>query len=673
MAGQDDTPDDDGPYSPLPKGGLFGGTFAFGSLPSNVQAITSGHVWVTSRGGTTPTATISYYFPTTADDYLDEPNYPDPKHALDSFAELTDEQKASAAVAFALISSYTPLVFTLADSGSMADAALRFAQEIDSDGGSAAWYPYADHLGRGDITLGGNGRPPAAFIGTDHHNTIMHELGHALGLKHGHEAEDGSPALTPDVNDNEFSVMTYWSYLNAGGLTEAVPGSSPQTYMMFDIAALQAMYGANWGRLGKQATYSWSASTGLQTLVVDGQTQTPFFSAAEKTGDKIFETVWTQGAIATYDLSNFSDDQFDDMRPGRWMMFSNAQLAELNSQGGQPQYQLSSTFYLLLTMFSSYYLIDYRPLIPQSYAQGNVYNALLYDGDTRSEISNLTAGTGNDTVTGNDLDNVIRGGNGGDTLYGGGGADTLYGEAGNDTLAGEGSGDSLIGGVGDDTYFVQSSSAMIVEQPDEGTDTAQIHVNSYTIGANVEIAYLQQGVTTVTGNDTGMTIHGLNGTGATITGGTGNDTLLGADQADTLRGGQGNDVLNGGGGNDTFAFARGDGNDSVFASAVSGSDTVAFDPGVAHDQLWFARSLDDLVISVIGEDQSVTVSGWYASANNRITDIGAGDDYTATAAGIDLLVQAMAAFSPPPLGQTTLPAPLAADLAPALAANWQHA
>ena len=40
---------------------------------------------------------------------------------------------------------------------------------------------------------------------------------------------------------------------------------------------------------------------------------------------------------------------------------------------------------------------------------------------------------------------------------------------------------------------------------------------------------------------------------------------------------------------------------------------------------------------------------------------------------IDLLVQAMSAFSPPPLGETTLTGQLATDLAPTLAANWQHA
>jgi hypothetical protein len=111
----------------------------------------------------------------------------------------------------------------------------------------------------------------------------------------------------------------------------------------------------------------------------------------------------------------------------------------------------------------------------------------------------------------------------------------------------------------------------------------------------------------------------------------------------------------------------------VYASSSSGSDTMAFSAGVAHDQLWFARSVNDLLISVIGENQAVTVAGWYASTANRFAQISAGDVYTATASAIDLLVQAMSAFSPPPLGETTLTGQLATDLAPTLAANWQHA
>ena len=58
----------------------------------------------------------------------------------------------------------------------------------------------------------------------------------------------------PEFNNNEFSVMTYASYTGApfDRRTADVDGSSPQSYMMFDISALQSMYGANFSRLGSR-------------------------------------------------------------------------------------------------------------------------------------------------------------------------------------------------------------------------------------------------------------------------------------------------------------------------------------------------------------------------------------------------------------------------------------
>lgn len=78
-------------------------------------------------------------------------------------------------------------------------------------------------------------------------------------------------------------------------------------------------------------------------------------------------------------------------------------------------------------------------------------------------------------------------------------------------------------------------------------------------------------------------------------------------------------------------------------------------------------------MSVIGQDQSVTVTDWYASTNNHVGQVTAGDGYTISNSGVQQLVQAMTAFSQPAAGQTTLPATVASGLAPALTANWQHA
>ena len=410
------------------KGGLYGGAFnSSGVADPNVRAILMDDRWVTALGGNIPAAEIAYAFPQQASDYTDVPGYPSAA-LLATFRPLTVEQEAAAVAAMGLVASYTLLTFQQAASPEAVDATFRLAGY--GDGGSQAGFPtndgtYSKQDARdaGDQWLGTNGRPTTMqFYGTDQFNTIMHEMGHSFGLKHGHDP-DYNGALDPSRNDNEFSVMTYASYLGADteGATEAHLGSSPQSYMMYDIAALQAYYGANFAKLGTAVTYSWDVVTGQQRI--DGN---PAPNTGVTAGNKIFSTVWTEGAIATYDLGNFDDDQVDDLRPGRWLMFSREQLADLNANIAIPS--------------------------PAAFvAQGNVYNALLYNDDTRSMIYNLITGNGNDTITGNDIDNVITSNGGNDYVSGGAGNDTLAGGAGTDFLDGGAGNDILLGGVGRDT------------------------------------------------------------------------------------------------------------------------------------------------------------------------------------------------------------------------------
>ncbi|MFG1397010.1 DUF4114 domain-containing protein [Roseixanthobacter pseudopolyaromaticivorans] len=408
-----DTEPDTGPGNVFdtPKGGLYGGAFDPSALDPNVRAVLMGYRWTTAFEGQVPATTLTYFFPTSTNDYLSAPGgYPDDGD-LATFQPLTAAQRTAALTAFGLVSSYTGLTFVEAATGSGADATFRFARFDDGEGGSYSNFPPnsgpyspSDSRAGGDTFLGDNGNTPTNFFGTDEFNTVIHELGHAFGLKHGHDASYNG-ALAPEVNDNEFSVMTYASYLGspAGRVTVAINGSSPQSYMMYDIAALQALYGANFSKVGTQAVYQWDASTGQE--YINGEAA-PFTGVSVT--QKIFSTVWTQGATTTYDLSNFNEDQVDDLRPGHWLTFSRAQIADLNWQAapGTPQYQ----------------------------AQGNIYNALLYNGDTRSLISNLITGNGNDIVTGNDADNTITTNGGTDTISVGSGNNIVSAGAGADLI-----------------------------------------------------------------------------------------------------------------------------------------------------------------------------------------------------------------------------------------------
>ena len=439
-----------------PKGGSFGGQFAPpAGLDPNTLAILMNSRWTTAAGGATAATNLTYAFPGAKTDYTSVATYPQLAEVAIS-SPLSAEQRQAALIAMAQVASYTKLTFTQAASGSAADAALRFSAYTSS--GSEANFPanngpYSPNDARsaGDNWEGGNAVFTAGdpLYGTDALATIAHELAHSLGLKHGHD-DSFNGKLAAARNDNEFSIMTYASYLgsNTAAPTEAINGSTPSTWMMYDIAALQQLYGANYGNVGASFTYTWDAA-GQQ--FINGV-------AAANTGvtktQKILETVWTGGAKATFNISNYNDNGQMDLRPGQWLTFSRAQISDLNSTAAAntPQYQ----------------------------AQGNVYNALTFNGDTRSEISDLVVGNGNVSIIGNDLYNTVTLGNGNDMV--------TLGAAGGKVLLGTGA-DIVVGGAGIDTVvFNVASTAAGITRNANGSVSIQVAGNGVDTLTNVEFA-----------------------------------------------------------------------------------------------------------------------------------------------------------------------------------------
>jgi Ca2+-binding RTX toxin-like protein len=276
------------------------------------------------------------------------------------------------------------------------DATIRMA--MSSDPGTAyAYYPNGSFVEGGDAWFNKTSYN-TPVIGNYAFHTFGHELGHALGLEHGHEANP--LAMNADRDSMEFSIMTYRPYIGASttsGYGNETWGFA-QTLMMYDIRAIQQMYGAEFGYNSSNTSYTFSLTTG--EMFANGVSQgTPG-------ANRIFRTLWDGDGIDTYDFSNYTTNLAIDLTPGGWSDLSvgdTFQKAKLDAAFGT-----------------------------NTYARGHVFNALQYNGDVRSLIENTNGGVGSDSVKGNTANNLLNGNGGADTLDGGLGNDTIEGGLGSD-------------------------------------------------------------------------------------------------------------------------------------------------------------------------------------------------------------------------------------------------
>lgn len=157
--------------------------------------------------------------------------------------------------------------------------------------------------------------------------------------------------------------------------------------------------------------------------------------------------------------------------------------------------------------------------------------------------------------------------------------------------------------------------------------------------------------------------------------GAGNDVLNGKAGDDQLAGEAGNDILIGGGGNDLYVFDRAGNIDTVTNAAPDNAttqDRVEFGSNIAYDQLWLVQSGDDLVVSIIGTNDSVRLEDWYSDSSTHVDALRTtADGHELTDARVAALVSAMSGYAPPAGTDSDMPAQMRAELDGALAAAWQ--
>ena len=397
----------------------------------NIDALLSGYRW---------TGAITYSFPDSRSDY--ESSYTEA--SATGFGSVSFNQMQAARFILEGTSAYSGgprmglTAFEQFTSASISDAGfngadIRIAKSSSANPTAYAYYPVGDYRA-GDIWFGTQYDYGNPQLGSYAYATMVHELGHALGLKHAHETGGVSNvSMASDRDSLEFSVMTYRSYIGQtpNGYTNETYGF-PQTFMMYDIAALQHMYGANFNTNSGNTIYRWDATTGQ--AFVNGVSQ------GAPGANRVFLTIWDGGGTDTYDFSNYSTNLQVDLSPGGWSLISDVQRANLG--GG-------------------------------NYARGNVFNALQYQGDARSLIEGAIGGSGNDTILGNAANN---------SLSGRWGNDVLKSLDGNDRLNGGPGQDSLYGGKGSDIFYLDSKSEAndIIFDFERGLD--QVHLSSTGFG-----------------------------------------------------------------------------------------------------------------------------------------------------------------------------------------------
>jgi len=410
----------------------------------------------------------------------------------------------------------------------------------------------------------------------------LHELGHAMGLKHPHE---GATTLPLAYDNTRYSVMSYKSAIDQmaytfyrttdprdsnTGWNRKIEFAQSETLGVYDVLALQRIYGANPNTNAGDTVYAWDQAKSF------------------------FATIYDAGGVDTMDLSAHTRGSIVDLTPGA---FSSIAYFSAEAQRAYWKQQIPEASEGIDRSYNDPYFATYGYTWKDNV--GIAYGTV---------IENVAGSSGGDTISGNSANNTIWGAGGDDRVLGGAGDDTLHGGTGRNFLRGELGDDSLVGGddfddlhgnQGDDTLSAGRGDDWVVGG--QGSDLLRGEAGADLVHGNMGDDWCEGG----DGDDW-------------IWGGQHNDQLLGQGGDDWLSGDRGDDTVSGGAGADTFYIFADAGLDRVTDFNRAEGDRVQIAQGVHYVVSQIGADviveLQGAKLVLIGVDQASLGDGWLITA-----------------------------------------------------------